>query len=243
MRRLAAALLVVSLTASASVARADRPACAETPSDAEVRQRLEILETLIQQNEPAVRRWFTTFALLHSAMLSGALIFAISTDQPAFRDTMIVGSISSGLALASLVVFIPPLMGAGDTLRSYPDGTPAERFTKMRVAEDILQRASGSVDFLHGWFPATASTVYVLAASQILLLGLEQLGGALSHSIGGAILGLGRILLHPTSPRDAWRRYTRRYPDAACEEPIPPPAETSWQFAPAPGGLGFTVRF
>lgn len=243
MPRVVALVMAMSLTLGAAAAKADRPACVETPTDAEVRRRLEVLDGLVRHNEPPVRRWFTSFALLHGTMLSGALIFAISTDQPSFRDTMIVGSISSALGLGSLLVILPPLMGAGDTLRALPEDTPGQRLHKMRVAEDILRRASSSVDFLHGWFPATASTVYVLAASQILLLGLDQLGGALSHSIGGAIIGLGRILLAPTSPRDAWRRYSRRYPDAACEEPVPSSPEASWNLGAEPGGLGLTVRF
>lgn len=243
MTRVAALFLAVSLTLGATAARADRPACVESPSDAEVQRRLDVLEGLVRRNEPPIRRWFTSFALLHGTMLSGALIFAISADDQDFQNTMIVSSVSSALGLGSLLVFIPPMMGAGDTLGSLPDDTPVQRLHKMRVAEDILRRASDSVDFLHGWFPATASTVYVLAASQVLLLGLDQLGGALSHSIGGAILGLGRILLHPTSPRDAWRRYSRAYPDAACEEPVAPPPETSWRVTPSAGGLGLTVRF
>lgn len=243
MSRVVALSLAATVAFGATVARAQREGCVETPSDAEVRQRLAILEGLVRDNEPPIRRWFTSFALLHGTMLSGALIFAISAEDESFRNTMIVSTVSSALGLGSLLVFVPPLMGAGDTLRSLPEDTPGERLHKMRVAEDVLRRASSSVDFLHGWFPATASTVYVLAASQVLLLGLDQLGGALSHSIGGAILGLGRILLHPTSPRDAWRRYARRYPDAACGEPVATSPETSLRLEAAPGGFGLTLRF
>jgi hypothetical protein len=80
--------------------------------------------------------------------------------------------------------------------------------------------------------------------SQILLLAFDQLGAALSHVGGGLVLGLGRILLRPMGARDAWRRYSRAFPDAGCEAPaVPEPPETSWRITPWAGGVGFVVNF
>lgn len=244
MARVVAALLLAGSTLTATVAHADRPLCTDVPPDAEVRRRLAALSQLVRDHEPPVRRWYTSFALLHGGMLSGAVILGATAETEQTRNVMIVGSIGSALALTTLVIFTPPLMGAGDTLADLPEDSPEARLHKMRVAEDLLRRASSGVDFLHGWFPATLSTLYVAAMSQALLLGFEQPEAAIGHAAGGLVLGLGRILLRPTGARDAWRRYARAFPDAGCEEPtVPTSPETSWRFAPFGGGLGFEINF
>lgn len=201
---------------------------------------------MVEEHEPPIRRWFTSFALLHATMLSASIILAASTDSEGTRNEMIVGSISSTLALASLTIFSPPLLGAGDRLRGMTYDTPEARLRKMREAEDIVRRASDAVDFLHSWFPSTASLVYVGGASLTLLLAFDRPTGAFTHIIGGTILGLGRVLLHPTGSRTAWRRYARAYADAGCEvrdEPIARLPAPTLQVHPHGAGLGLTVRF
>ena len=238
------AVALAALIASAPLcAHAQETAtCEVTPSDAEVRQRLAILDRDVRREEPPVRRWWTTFAVLHGTMATGAAIFAATADDEAFRNEMLVGTTSSVLAIGTLLIFTPPLMGAGDTLRGYEDETPAERLAKLRAAEDLMRRAAKGVDFLRGWFPATLTLVYLSLAAGTLLLAFDRPQGGYSHVIGGSILGLGRILTHPAGARDAWRAYLARFPDAACEEPV----------AVAPGprlgvgsthGLGLTLSF
>src|SRR5690606_23077369 len=64
--RFTAVLLAAALTFSTTVVRADDPpVCGEAPEDADVRRRLEVLSRHVRQEEPPIRRWFTTFALLH----------------------------------------------------------------------------------------------------------------------------------------------------------------------------------
>lgn len=237
--RLAAAAIAGALLLAAPPARADRPACTETPSDAEVRRRLEVIEGLVRDEEPPVRRWFTSFALLHGTMLSGSTILAATAEDEGTQAIMTVGAVGSALALTTLVIFVPPLMGAGDTLASLPESDPEARLHKLRVAEDILRRAAGSVDFLHGWFGATATSLYVAAMSSVLLIAFEQTGSAFSHLGGGLLLGIGRILLRPTGGRTAWQRYQRAYPDAGCEEIVPDEPEAGLHVTP----FGLQLRF
>ena len=142
---------------------------------------------------------------------------------------MIVNATSSTLGLLTLIVVGSPLMGAGGSLDAMSAATPEERLFKLRTAEDMLRRASNAVEFAHGWFPATASAVYVAGAATTLLAGFGRLSAAYTHGIGGAIIGLGRLLLRPTGARTAWRRYRRAHPDAACEEPVAAAPQASAQ--------------
>lgn len=237
-RPLFAAVLVLACASSALAQQP--PACTDLP-DREVRARLTLLTGVVAREEPAVRRWWTSFALLHAVMASGAGILAASAQDENFRNEMLIGTLSSGLALTTLVIFSPPLLGAGNSIDAMPDDTPEARLHKLRVTEDALRRSSASIDFLRSWFPATLSTLYVTAAASTLLLVFDRPSGAIIHSAGGAILGLGRILLRPTGSREAWRSYLRAHPDAAC-------AETTVSAAPPPEvaivahGLGLGVR-
>src|SRR5690606_22086475 len=81
-----AAVLVLSL---ASTASAQASVCTELDDD-DVRARTAILEDAIAREEPAVRRWWTSFALLHAVMASGAAILAASAQDEGFRNEMIM---------------------------------------------------------------------------------------------------------------------------------------------------------
>ena len=105
-----------------------------------------------------------------------------------------------------------------------------------------MRRSATSIDFLRNWFPATLSTIYATAASTTLLLVFNRVSGAITHSIGGAVLGLGRILLRPTGSREAWRGYLRAHPDADCDETPGTSLTSTPAVAIVPYGLGLGLR-
>jgi hypothetical protein len=247
-------MVVLAAVLCASSARAQGEAqeggregtCTETPSDREVRARLRFLAGQLSREEPPVRRWYTTFMVLHGVMGGMAAILAATAQDENFRNEMLVGTTSSTLALTTLLIFSPPLMGAGDRLRALPEDTPDARLHKMRVAEGIFFNAAANLDFFWGWFPSTMSSLYVTAAASVLLLAFNRPQGAIIHSIGGAVLGLGRLLLHPSGGRHVWRRYRRAFEDAGCAQetaPPPPPPEARAQIVPYGLGVGVHVEF
>jgi hypothetical protein len=239
--RVCAVLVVLSLFVSAGAHAQEPTICGAPPSDTEVRARLAFLSGAVRREEPAIRRWWTTFAFLHAAMASATGILAASSQNEDFRNEMLVGVTSSTLALTTILIFNPPLLGAGDQLRALPDDTPEARLLKMRAAESVFLRSSANIDFFWGWFPATLSSLYVTAAASTLLLAFNRPTGALTHSIGGAVLGLGRLLLHPTGARSIWRRYRRAYADAGCVD-TPVTASIQPRVAIVPHALGLGVR-
>lgn len=240
--------LVLALALVLAPARAladDRPECTEAPSDAEVRERLSLVGGYVRAEEPGARRWYTTFLFLHGAMAAGAAILAASGDQNEGQQVdMTVNTISSTLAIITMLTATPPLVGAGGTLASMPEETPEQRLAKLREAEDILRRETNAIDFVDSWLAATGTALYTTAASTTLLVAFDRLSAAYTTILGGIVLGHGRLLLRPRGSRGLWRRYRRRYPEAACEEPMPDPlAAPSWTVGPHGLGVGFTLRF
>lgn len=225
-------------------AHADDPVqCTEDLTDEEVQRRLAIVSHAIRAEEPAIRRWFTSFAVLHGTMASGAALLAAFADDEGFRNEMLVGTTSSTLALLSLVVALPPLLGAGDQLESVAADDPAGRRARLALAEDLLRRDHDSIGFLHSWVPIALTSAYVAGASIFNLAALERTNGAFTHSIGGAILGLGRVLLRPMGSRGRWRRYRRAFPDAGCQPTAYRSPSPRLRIGLAGAGLGVRLTF
>ncbi|MEZ4340551.1 MAG: hypothetical protein R3B82_28355 [Sandaracinaceae bacterium] len=209
-----------------------------------MRGRLAILRRYVRAEEAPARRWYTTFLFLHGAMAAGAVMLAASGDQNEGQQVdMTVNSISSTLAVITLLTATPPMVGAGGTLDAMPEETPEERLAKLREAEDILRRESNAIDFVDGWLAATGTALYTTAASTTLLVAFDRLSAAYTTILGGIVLGHGRLLLRPRGARGHWRRYRRRFPDAACEETVAAPVDASFDVTPMGLGVGFTVRW
>ncbi len=246
-RAVAALALALALALGPVMARADdRPVCTETPSDTEVRERLRMLREHIRSDEPAARRWYTSFFVLHGLMAVGGAMWAVAAAENGEEGQQVdltVGAISSGLAMVTLLTATPPLIGAGGTLDGMPDETPEDRLRAMREAEDILRRDSNAVDFVASWLPATGTAIYSAATATMLAVAFDRLAGAYLNALGGAVLGLGRLLLRPTSSRGHWRRYRRRYPDAACEEAVAAAPRARFRIGAGGPGITFSLTF
>lgn len=241
--RTTAALLAALLLASPLGARADEPAaCPEAPPpDDEVQRRLAWIERQVEGNEDDVRRWFGAFVAIHTLLTGVQLTLALSTPDDQSRIDFIVNGVGGGLGLVTLLISTPPILGAGDFLRSLPRETPEDRLAAMRAAEDRLRRSAEGSGFVRSELSSIASAAYVEAASLTLLF-LGRTAAAFTHAAGGLVLGQGRLLLHPTGAIDAWRTYQARHADAGCRPEDAPQAELAapaLALSPAvPGGAG-----
>lgn len=240
MSRTTAALLAALLLATPLGARADEPAtCPEQgPADDEVQRRLAWIEGRIDDTEDDVRRWFGAFVAIHTLLTGVQLTLALSVPDDDARPDFIVNSIGGGLGLATLLISMPPILGAGDFVRSLPRDTPEARLAALRAAEDRLRRSAEASRFVRGELSSIASALYVEAASLTLLF-LGRTTGAFTHAVGGTILGQGRLLLHPTGAIDSWRTYQARHADAGCRpEDVPPPSTSAPALALTPAAMG-----
>lgn len=242
--RCLAALLVVLLLPFGARAQDDARCIDADPSDAEVIERLAVARAAIGQHEPDMRHWYSAFLVMHGVMGGVQIALFISASEDGPRADFGFQALSSVLGMATLLISTPPLLGAGGTLDGMPESTPEERRVKLESAESLLRRSSDAVSFVRGPVSSLLTTGYGAAASLVLLLAFERPTAALMLAGGTALLGQGRLLLHPWGIRDAWRAYQRRYADAGCPlEVAPRPIATNWSFGSYGVGLSFSLTF
>jgi hypothetical protein len=243
-----AVILVASLAPRVALAQDDESRCDEFGlDDAEVTARLHDVRARIERNEPDVRHWLTAFSVLHAALLGGELVLGFTASSDGGRVDAIIGAISSGLGLATLLVSFPPIVGAGGTLDAMPEDTPEQRVAKLVRAERLLHDSADATAFVRGPLASLLSAGYVAAAASIQIVGFGREVGGWLLAAGGIVLGQGRLLLHPDGALHDWRRYRFLHPDAGCAAPTPAAPPIAWRLLPTAmpggGGLGFTLSF
>lgn len=256
-------VVVVLCALAPSAARAQEPIPDPTEEEADrcdefglddeqVTERLHDVRARIARHEPDMRHWLTAFAVLHGALLGAEMVLAITANGDGPRNEGIIGAISSGLGLVTLLASFPPLIGAGGTLDAMPEDTPEQRLTKLVRAERLLRESADATAFVRGPVASLLSAGYVVVVASLLatpLFGPPRTTGAMVLAAGGVVLGQGRILVHPDGILHEWRRYRFLHHDAGCEPAVLPQvaASLAWRFGPAGfaggGGLGFQISF
>lgn len=221
----------------------DETACDEVPDDAAVRARIAEVRAAIGAHEPDMRHWWTAFLIVHGVMGGVQLTLFVSAPEDGPRADFGMQALSSFLGMSTLLISTPPLMGAGGTLDGMAEDTEEARLVKLESAESLLRRSADAVSFVRGPISSLLTTGYGEAASLVLLLAFNRPTAAMLLAAGSALLGQGRLLLHPWGIRDAWRDYQRRHPDAGCTWSARPPTPLAWSFAPFGAGLSFQLRF
>lgn len=216
--------------------------------DADVTARIHDLRGRIEREEPPMRHWLTVFAVLHGALLIGELVLGFTANGDGPRNEAIIGAVSSGLGLVTLMTSFPPLIGAGGTLDSLPESTPEERVAKLVRAEELIRRSAEATAFVRSPLASLLTTGYVIVMSSLLATLFQRETGAYVLAAGGVVLGQGRLLLHPDGILHEWRRYQFAHPDAGCH-PAVPVAISALRLdvgpvgVPGGGGIGLSLTF
>lgn len=210
-------------------------------SDADVTARITEVDAIIDAHAGDLDLWYSGFSSLHLfTIATSATLYNVFEDRNVQRQAALT-AFSSSLGAISLAMVTPPLIAARDTLDARPRETPADRRAYLAAAEAILDRQRARTRFTKSWWARGISLAYVTASSLVVWLAFDRPLGALQNLAGGLTIGQGQIYFHPTGAADAYDAYEARH---GCREtPVTARVGPDWTVAPAPGGLGFVLRF
>lgn len=216
------------------------------PDAAQLQARQAALAGIFEAHAPAMDLWWSGFMGLHMGMVAATGALAQHQAGRA-RDETLVSLVGSALGAGTLLLVTPPILEAPARLAPLPLDTPAQQAAWVALAERLLAEQANKSRFAKSWLARGLAAAYGVGASLFIWLVLDRPWGAVRQLVGGAVIGQGRIWLHPTGALEAWEDYQARYLEG-CGDPASaaaraPARAVSLSFGAAPGGVGLTLSF
>lgn len=233
-------LLFVSLLTSISAA-----GCPE-PADADVRKRVEALNSVIEDHTPAMTVWWNGYIAIHAGSAAG-LGAVIHRQEGSSRNESLLGMFSSSLGVLTLIANPPAIFEAEARLGRLDLDTDQGRRHYLQLAEEMLARQSRQTRFATSWVSRAVAGAYALGSGLFSWRVLDRGRRAIRNVVVGVAIGQSRISLHPTGAADAWAAYKHQYL-TDCGRTVtrwrpPAPAAVQWHLGTARAGLGLTLSF
>lgn len=217
-------------------------ACAD--DEAQVRARLQYVESELQDHEFATQAHYYGYGVGYMAVLTYLGVRINSTSRDKAKQSFAVGIVGSSLGLALGALRLPALVVAEEQLAAMPSSTEAEARAKLDHAEMLYASASMNVDKAKSWFQHVLAGVWSLGAMAFTYFVIDDIGGVIQQLIGGIVLGQGRPFLYPSGIRDSYKRYQALKASNRCiEDLMREPEEAAAAISVEVAGNGLVLRF
>jgi hypothetical protein len=240
MKRIVSAVAVVaSLFLLASGAAAQDAA---SPTDTEVTNRLSFIQGALDGGKKAADFWWYGWFGGYSAATVGQLAVYSGSDNEKQRQDMLVGSVTTGLGAAGVVVFPLEAGRFASRLRTIPAATPEERRSKLASAESFLRQAAAQESFGRSWKAQALATAVNLAAGLTIWLHYNRPAqdGLVTFAIG-QLISEAQIFSQPMKAVRDLQEYDRRT-DFDRVGSVPDTRHT-WYVSVYPAGIIVGCRF
>jgi hypothetical protein len=240
MKRIVSAVAVVaSLFLLASGAAAQDAA---SPTDTEVTNRLSFIQGALDGGKKAADFWWYGWFGGYSAATVGQLAVYSGSDNEKQRQDMLVGSVTTALGAAGVVVFPLEAGRFASRLRTIPAATPEERRSKLASAESFLRQAAAQESFGRSWKAQALATAVNLAAGLTIWLHYNRPAqdGLVTFAIG-QLISEAQIFSQPMKAVRDLQEYDRRT-DFDRVGSVPDTRHT-WYVSVYPAGIIVGCRF
>ncbi|MDJ0766038.1 MAG: hypothetical protein QNJ97_23840 [Myxococcota bacterium] len=219
----------------------------DAPSDQEVIQRIVFLENSFNDTQTVARLWAASWM----AVFSGLTIYnvlGIANGSRKWDEDLTyftVGAVKSGLAFGMMLIGPFPSADAGARFEKIPDATAAQRLSKLRKGERLLQQGSEKVLGDRTFFQHALKIGANLVGGAIIW-GVEGRDGwkhALVSTGVGTALAVGSIWTMPMKPVKSYRRYREKYLNNQMSTIASPPREIVFFVVPVGRGITAGVLF
>jgi hypothetical protein len=241
MRAVAVVVMPLAFVVGASSAFAD------TPSDAEVPQRLAFIEARLARATGPANLWWSSWYYGWTALSMGQFVWALTTSDKGRRTDMAVGAAASTLGVIPLGVLRFPARTAWQDLAQIPAGSSAERRRKLAFAEHLLEAAAKDEKLRRSWVNHATSIGVSIAVGLVLGIGYGRPTSGVINAVGGIALSEIQIWTMPTAAIHDYADYQRLRDSSAVFAPMRlsnstmPPVGISLR--PQPGGVSISGWF
>jgi hypothetical protein len=198
----AATVLVILLgTSSASAA--------DSPSDAEVSQRLAFIEARLSRGAGSANLWWNSWYYGWTALSMGQFVWAIATPDKGRRTDMAVGAAASTLGVIPLGVLAFPARIAPRDLARVPATSPESRRRKLAFAEHLLEAVAKDEKLRRSWVNHATSIGVSIGAGLVLGVGYGRPVPGLINALGGVALAEIQIWTTPTAAIGDFAEYQK----------------------------------
>ncbi|MCC6159765.1 MAG: hypothetical protein IT350_17060 [Deltaproteobacteria bacterium] len=203
----------------------------ESPTDADVTQNLEWIQSRFDNAEPRAQLWWRSWLLFNSLMLVGNGVAAIGAPIEDERWARGVSGAMAGIGVVHLGITGPFVSHvAADRMRAWPESTPDERRQKLARAEDLLRRAAVGERKGIDWKNHVGCALLSVASGGILLA-RGQTTDAIAQGVGSFTISEIMIFTQPRAAIRAWDAYSRGT-NATSVSPTP-----TWNVLVTPNGV------
>jgi hypothetical protein len=213
-----AGLLALASCLTTALPRARAQVDAETGHDPiELQQRLQALDTYLDDIEQPSRRHYATWLTLLSAACATQVTLLALADDARTRTNFAVGAGLSAAGVLAVILQPHPGRYASRRYRALPSATFAQKREKVRRGEAWLEEEANSARFMRSWLPQVGAVAVGLGAGLGLGYAFED------NWLAGLRVGLGALIV--TQVR-VWSRpdrsidYLERYQSAPTTRPL-----------------------
>lgn len=210
-------------------------------SDAEVTERINYIQGVLDQGQTAANVWWYGWLGGYGLLTAGQLGVCHFADDKELRQDMIIGSVTTVIGMFGVIIddmepgFLP------DRLRVMPGDTPEQRRAKLAAAERYLRECAQREIDGWAWYNHVLAFLVNAGAGLVTWLCFDRpfTDGLINFAIGQVISEI-QIFTQPRRAISDLRAYEERYNTAVQARAQ---AETEWFVTIIPGGVAVGFRY
>lgn len=214
----------------------------DTLSDSLVKERILVIQEMLDHGEKGANRWWYGWLVGYSAATLAQGAVAITSDNLPTRQDMALGAFTTLLGAAGQA-FTPRTPGyAPDRLREIPGGTPEANLEKLQEAERLLEESALREKSGRSWKTHAINGAVNVGCGFIVWFGFNR---TFPEGLGNVALNTticeAQIFTQPTRAIRDYADYCQRYkPGQSLSYDSP---RLTWFFTMVPGGVGMKMVF
>ncbi len=211
-------------------------------SDTLVTERLQTIEQILNRGKPSANAWWYGWVIGYSAATVGQGAVMAMSEKLGTRQDMALGSITTILGAANILITPRDPAIATDKLAQIPENTPEERSIKLLEAEKLLKRSADVERAGRNWQEQAICGIVNVSSGLITWFGFHRNAMAgLENFLINTAISEAQIYTQPTRAMKDYNAYLNKY--TSIQSSFSKTTNLKLLVYAVPGGVGVKFVF